>query len=93
MTFPDELEATRAANVTLNTENAQLRQALRVIRKGLSEGSDGEFWSARKWLDTRGIFHGDLSGYRVLELVAKHALHGKESASVVPPERGEQEKE
>src|SRR5687767_2562107 len=73
----DALAAAEAANVTLNTENAQLRQALRVIRKGLSEEADGTFWPARRWLDTRDIFHGDLSGYRVLELVAKHALHGK----------------
>jgi hypothetical protein len=73
----DTLAAVEAANMTLNTDNAQLRKALRVIRKGLSEEADGEFWPARRWLDNRGIFHGDLSGYRVLELVAKHALHGK----------------
>jgi len=70
------LAAVEAANVTLSTENAQLRQALRVIRKGLTEDADGEFWSARRWLDRRNIFHGDISGYRVLELVAKRVLHG-----------------
>lgn len=71
------LAAVEAANVTLNAENAQLRQALRVIRKGLSQDADGEFWPARQWLDRRKIYHGDLSGVRVLELIAKHALHGK----------------
>jgi hypothetical protein len=91
MTHGDELEATRAANVTLDTENAMLRQALRVIRKGLSEDATGEFWSARKWLDRRGIYHGDLSGYRVLELVAKHALHGSSSTGeTAAPEPKEQ---
>lgn len=73
----NQIAAVEAASVTLDTENAQLRQALRAIRKGLSDDVDGEHWSARRWLDARKIYHGDLSGNRVLELVAKHALHGR----------------
>lgn len=95
MDIQNQLAAVEAANVTLSTENAQLRQALRAIRKGLSEDSDGEFWPARRWLDARKIYHGDLSGNRVLELVAKHALHGKlddESlAAFTPAEPPQQE--
>lgn len=75
----NDLAAVEAANVALNNENAQLRQALRVIRKGLSDESDGNYWPARRWLDRRNIFHDDLSGHRVLELIARHVLHGDKS--------------
>lgn len=85
MTITDRLAAAEAANIMLDTENAQLRQALRVIRKGLSDDADGEFWPARQWLDTRNIYHGDLSGNRVLELVAKHALHGEQAEFTPAP--------
>jgi len=63
-----------AENIQLTFQVVALRKALVVIRKGLSEGPDGEFWSARQWLDKRDIYHGDLSGYRVLSLVANTAL-------------------
>ena len=93
MDIQNQLAAVEAAYVTLNTENAQLRQALRAIRKGLSEGSDGEFRPARRWLDACKIYHGDLSGNRVLELVAKHALRGKldDPAVFTPAEPPQQE--
>lgn len=63
-----------AENVKLTKQVRDLRRALLVIQKGLTDDADGEFWSARKWLDTRDIYHGDLSGHRVLDLVAKTVL-------------------
>ena len=65
-----------AENIALTIRCAHLSKALRVIQHGLTEDADGEFWSARKWLDKRDIYHGDISGYRVLDLVAKTALKG-----------------
>lgn len=63
-----------ADNVKLAKRVRDLRMALVVIQKGLTDDADGEFWSARKWLDKRDIYHGDLSGLRILDLVAKTAL-------------------
>lgn len=71
---PSEMASMLADNVNLVMEVKRLRSALRVIQKGLTEDSDGEFWPARSWLDKRDIYHGDLSGYRVLDVVAKSAL-------------------
>jgi hypothetical protein len=75
--MPDGNAMLLAEAVSVAHQLIAMRQALRVIQKGLTEDADGEFWSARKWLDKRGIFHDDVSGYRVLDLVAKHALKGK----------------
>lgn len=60
--------------IRLAFEVKRLRSALRVIQKGLTEDADGEFWSARRWLNKRDIYHENVSGYRVLDLVAKAAL-------------------
>ena len=66
-----------ADNIALALKVTHLRKALRVIQKGLTQEADGEFWSARAWLHERDIYHGDLSGERVLDLVATTALKWK----------------
>jgi len=70
----NRLALVEAEAIRLAVEVKHLRTALRAIQKGLTEDADGEFWTARRWLDKRKIYHGDVSGHRVLEMVAKTAF-------------------
>lgn len=54
--------------------NAALVEALEVIKTALGDGEGGSFWPARKFLDDRNIYHGDLNDLRVLDRVARAAL-------------------
>lgn len=55
-------------------EIIKYRHALTAIEKALSEGKDQEYHTAREFLDQHEVFHGDLSGERVLLRVAQVAL-------------------
>jgi hypothetical protein len=64
-----------------------LRDALKAIAEALREPAGGEFWTARKFLDRFDVFHGDLDGLRVLNLVAEVALRQANSRRI----RGDEE--
>lgn len=66
--------ASAKLNKGLGESNQKYRKALHVIAKAVSEGADAEFNSARAFLDKHDIYHGDLSGERVLLRVAQVAL-------------------
>jgi len=66
--------ASAKLNKGLSESSQKYRKALRVIAKAVSEGADAEFHSARAFLDKHDIYHGDLSGERVLLRVAQVAL-------------------
>jgi hypothetical protein len=70
----------------MNENDAQgdVLAALKVIAIALKEPAGGEFWSARKFLDDRGIFNGDLDGERVLLRVAQAAIARAESLPQAP---------
>jgi hypothetical protein len=59
-------------DVVLANGRAQLcESALSAI---LDAARDGNYWAARKWLDERDIYNGDLSGAAVIHAVASTAL-------------------
>lgn len=49
-------------------------EALRIISAAIADGDGGSYWPARKFLDDRGIYHGDLNDERVLDAVARAVL-------------------
>ena len=55
---------------------AALREALEAIKTAINDEEDGSgsYWPARKFLDDRGIYNGDLNDLRVLYAVTKTAL-------------------
>lgn len=76
----DGLAQTVEEHIELFNELRQQRDALKagmeVIKMALNDGveTEGCFWPARKWLDDRGIYNGDLADLRVLYAVARAAL-------------------
>lgn len=70
--------------VKLINQLADARKALEVLKTALNDGEGGNYWPARKFLDERDIYHGDLNDLRVLHAVVKAALEqltsGKEEA-------------
>lgn len=58
----------------LKASRDKLAAALKVIELALGDGDGGSYWPARKFLDDRGIYNGDLNDLRVLSFVAKVAL-------------------
>src|SRR4029077_12284042 len=50
-----------------------LVEALEAIAVALKDPAGGEYWTARKFLDKQGVWHGDIDGEKVLLEVAKAA--------------------
>lgn len=65
----------RKPSATKKARLQDLELALRVIYQAVRGDEKGEYWTLRKYLDTRDVFHGDLSdGDRLVEAVCRVAL-------------------
>lgn len=55
----------------LEAENKQLREVLTIMHEAMDDKKAGAWIKARKWLDERNIYHGDLQENAVLAEVCR----------------------